>query len=120
MTPWTLVFCWLNLKDLGVTCIEHQWFWSYLTRRSQLVSMDGHLVDPLPVNIGVPQGSILGPLLFLLFLNDLPTATKSCDINMFANDAEIDSATKPECSAELEFNVNSDLCKVKQYFDFQI
>ena len=79
--------------------------------------MDGHLSDPLPVNIGVPQGSILGPLLFLLFLNDLPTITESCDINMFADDTDIDSAAKPECSVELESNVNSDLCKVIQYLN---
>ena len=79
--------------------------------------MDGHLSDPLPVNTGASQGSILGPLLFLLFLNDLPTVTESCDINMFADDMETDSAAKPECSAELESNVNSDLCKVKQYLD---
>ena len=93
----TNIFCWLNLKDLGVTGIEHQWFWSYLAGRSQSVSVDGHLSDPLPVNIGVLQGSILGPLLFLLFLNDLPTATE----NIFEDDTEIDSLSKPECSAEL-------------------
>ena len=90
---------------------------SYLTGVSQSVSVDGHLSDPLPVNIGVPQGSILGPLLFLLFLNYLFTITESCDINMLVDDTEIDSAAKPEYSSELESNVNIDLCKVKQYFD---
>ena len=56
-------------------------------------------------------------MIYPLLLNDLPTVTESCDINMFADDTEIDSATKPECSAELESNVNSDPCRVKQYFD---
>ena len=82
--------------------------------------MDVHLSDPLPVNIGVSQGSILGPLLFLHFLNHLSTATESCDIDMFADDTEIDSAAKSECSAELASNVNSDLNKVKQYFDISM
>ena len=84
-----------KLKGFGVTGIEHQWLWSCLTRGSQSEPVDGHLSDPLPVDIGVPQGSILGTLLFLLVLNDLPTVTESCDINMFADDTDIDSATKP-------------------------
>ena len=88
-----------KLKGFGV--IERQW----------------HLSDPLPVNIGVPQGAILGPLLFLHFVNDLHTVIECYDINMFADDTETDSAAKPEYSAELESNVNSDICKVKKYFD---
>ena len=106
-----------KLNGLVVTGIEHQWLWSYPTGRSQSVSVDGHFSDPLPVNILRPQESILGPLLFLLFLNDLPTITESCDKNMSADDTEIDSAAKPECSAELESNVNSNICKVKQYIN---
>ena len=47
-----------KLKECEVIGIEHQWFWSYLAGRSQSVSMDDHLSDHLPVNIGVPQGSI--------------------------------------------------------------
>ena len=102
-----------KLTSFGVAGIEHQWFRSYLTGRSQSVSVDGHLSDPLPVTIGVPQGSILGPLLFLLFLNDLPTVTEMCDSSLFADDTEIDSAAKPEHANQLEAKLNTDLCKVK-------
>ncbi len=95
--------------------MEHKWFKRYLAGRSHSVSVDGHFSDPLPpVSIGVPQGSILGPLLFCLFLNDLPTVTESCETN--ADDTEIDFASKPDCPEELENNLNSDLCKISEYF----
>ncbi len=97
--------------------MENKWFKSYLSRRSQSVSVDGHLSDPLSVSIDVPQGSIWGPLLFLLFLNDLPTVAESCETNMYADDTEIESASKPDCPEELENNVNSDLCKISEYFN---
>ncbi len=59
----------------------------------------------------------MGPLLFLLFLNDLPTVTESYETNMYADDIKIDSASKPDSPEELENRLNSDLCKISEYFN---
>ena len=66
-----------------------QWFSSYLSHRLQQVSISGKLSNPQNVSAGVPQVSVLGPLLFIIYINDLPLATKSASTDMFADDTTL-------------------------------
>jgi hypothetical protein len=66
------------------------------------------------VKVGVPQGSILGPLLFILYLNDLPQAVKDGDVSMYADDTEMDYTGTS--TSELEDKMNTDLKNVSTYF----
>ena len=63
----------------------HKWITSWLSRRSQKVVLDGQASDPVTVLSGVPQGSVLGPVLFLIFINDLPENIRS-SVPLFAED----------------------------------
>ena len=65
------------------------WFHSYLTDRHQRVVVTGATSDPLLVCSGVPQGSILGPTPFLLYLNNLPDVVKSSEVAMFVDDTKV-------------------------------
>ena len=66
----------------------YEWFQSYLTGRLQRVTVLGATSDALPVTSGVPQGSILGPALFLLYVNDLPNMVSESETAMFADDTK--------------------------------
>ena len=61
-----------KLELFGLDTIAVQWMKSYLTGRCQSVFVDGYLSPPLSIICGVPQGSILGPLLYILYTNDIP------------------------------------------------
>ena len=69
--------------------VEFQWFKSYLSNRSQYVSINGYDSAFAAINCGVPQGSVLGPLLFLLYVNDLNQAINFCNVHHFVDDTNL-------------------------------
>ena len=75
-----------KFSAMGVIGPEYEWFTDYLRNRTQVVEFHGVTSNPEDVSIGVPQGSILGSLLFILHVNDLPEAASECSILMYADD----------------------------------
>ena len=75
-----------KLSYMGVLDKELAWFKDYLHDRTQDLDFQGISSDPEPIPIAVPQGSILGPLLFILHVNDLPNVVNRCSMLMYADD----------------------------------
>ena len=90
------------------------WFRSYLTNRSFLVDVDSTLSEPAKLTCGVPQGSILGPLLFLIYINDLPQSVKHCDIRLYADDTCI--SFKHKNIANINEKLNEDFNSLCDWF----
>ena len=78
-----------KLKLYGCNNNALSWFCSYLSERNQTVFINSKMSDSLKINHGIPQGSILGPLLFILFINDLPLCLKKGGIHMYADDTSV-------------------------------
>ena len=96
-----------KLKYYGIKGKENEWFNSYLTNRKQFVCINGIDSDLQDVKCGVPQGSILGPLLFLVYINDLHKAIRYCKVLHFADDTNLTLFGKSV--SKLNKSVNKDL-----------
>ena len=77
-----------KLQNFGISGNLLRWFQGYLANRSQCVSINNENSNFLPVSSGVPQGSILGPLLFAIYINDLPDHLQNSLTLMFADDTK--------------------------------
>ena len=78
-----------KLSAAGISGDFQKWLTSYLTNRQQYVDLAGAKSSVRKVEVGVPQGSLLGPRLFTIYVNDLPEATTSGNIQMYADDTTI-------------------------------
>ena len=78
-----------KLQLLGTSEKALIWFKSYLSDREHCTRIGTSLSDPRTITQGVPQGSILGPMLFTLYMNDLPTVTKYSNIESYVDDSKI-------------------------------
>lgn len=93
-----------KLEMCGIGANALIWFNSYLSNRSQIVKINGVTSEPLENNYGVPQGSVLGPILFILYINDMKNVLQYCKIKLFADDTLIYICSKDINDATIKLN----------------
>ena len=102
-----------KMEHYGIRGTSLAWFNSYLFNRRQYVFINGESSSLLNVSCGVPQGSVLGPLLFLIYINDLPQISKNLNFFLFADDTNI--YLEGDSPEKLEKQMNRGLKKLQNW-----
>ena len=95
-----------KLSYYGIRGIPNQWFKSYLSNRKQYVSINGYNSDTMNIKHGVPQGSVLGPLLFLIYINDLYKCLAYSTAYHFADDTNLLVISKTQKQMQKHINID--------------
>ncbi len=104
-----------KLQDIGVSSSCLEWFRSYLSQRYQAVRINSVLSEKLLVVSGVPQGSILGPLLFSIYVNDLPSVSQDCTSDCYVDDTKLLMSFHVEDSTIAMTKINCDLLRIRNW-----
>ena len=105
----------LKLQDIGLSSAALNWFSSYLSNRFQAVRINSELSDKLPIQSGVPQGSILGPILFNIYVNDLPSVPQCCKSKTYVDDNKLYITFPVQQRASVLEDMNKDLTKIRNW-----
>ena len=102
-----------KLENYGIQGITNDWFRSYLSNRKQYVHINNTSSDPCQVNCGIPQGSVLGPLLFLIYINDFSRCSNLFDFHLFADNSNL--FYKHKSLSVLQSDISRELSKVQEW-----
>ena len=102
-----------KLELYGVQQRELSWFRSYLSNCKQFCRVNGVDSDVGEIEVGVPQGSCLGPLLFLIYINDLPQTVQGSSVTMYADDTSL--CHQSHDLTQLNEAIDSDLTKLETW-----
>ena len=101
------------MEIYGIRGVERDWFLSYQSNRKQYVYLNNIASDLCSLNCGIPQGSVLGPLLFLLYINDFNRCSNIFDFHLFADDSSL--FYKHKNLSTLESDINGELDNINEW-----